>query len=159
MAALEHAVCLPHIVRRMLNARHCAACRLPHGVCCMLSAACCQLHGVCLRVVRLRRCCIFATARLCSVAAADIFAALQGTWQPLPAASSCTSRASALAPSDPRTSRAAAHRSRRAHRTRARGGPSCCTPDQDEEDDDVAPPVAGWQRTKQTSKALSTTWE
>ena len=47
---------LPHIVRRMLNARHCAAC--------------CQLHGVCLRVVRLRRCCIFATVRLCSVAAA-----------------------------------------------------------------------------------------
>jgi hypothetical protein len=133
-----------HIVRRMLNARHCAAW--------------CRLHGVCLRVVRLRLCCIFATVRLCSVAAADIFAALtpgHSSGSPLPAASGCTSRASASAPSDPRTSRAAARRSRRAHRTRARGGPSCCTPDHDEEGDDVAPPVAGWRRTKQTSKQAS----
>jgi hypothetical protein len=75
-----------HIVRRMLNARDCAAwCQL--------------LHAVCLRVVRLRRCCIFATVRLCSVAAhRGHFCGTTYTARgsvPLPAASSCTSRASA----------------------------------------------------------------
>jgi hypothetical protein len=135
-----------------------------HGVNCMVSAC---ASSACDGVASLQQCGLFGCSRghFCGTT----YTARGSV--PLPAASGCTSRASASAPSDPRTSRAAARRSRTAHRTRARGGPSCCTPDHDEEGDDVAPPVAGWRRTKQTrkqankqtnkqtNKALSTTWE